>query len=139
MTSQIFKNIYPKKDLLDFLKKYTTHHQKYLLFSKSSFKKIKLDNMDQQFFDTLKPYYHKSKQFYITRKPVYKHFITVIKQLCKINNIPYDSNIIYSKSTYELQYKIFHTFELNQINKKSSTILSNKVLDKDSDSSSSSS
>lgn len=137
MISQIFKKIYPKEDLLSFLKKYSTNHGKFLLFSKSSFKKIKIDNMDQHFFDTLKPYYHNSKQFYVNRKPIYKHFITIIKQLCKINNIPYNSNIIYSKSTYELQYKIFHTFELNQTNKKSSTILSNKVIDKDTSSSSS--
>ena len=112
MSSQIFKKIYPKNEFIEFLLKYCDNKDSYLIFSKSSFKKIKLDNKEQHFFDCLKSYYHKSKQFYITRKPIYKNFITVIKQICKINNIPYDSNIHYSKSTYELKYKIYHKFEL---------------------------
>ena len=43
MSSQIFKKIYPKKDFIDFLKSYCDYNNKYLVFSKSSFKKIKLD------------------------------------------------------------------------------------------------
>ena len=110
--SQIFKKIYPKDDFINFLKLYTENHDDYLIFSKNSFKKMKLENKCQEFFDNLIPYYHNSKQFYVTRKPLYKNFVTVIKQLCKINNIPYNSDISYSKSTYELKYKIFHTFKL---------------------------
>ena len=112
MSSQIFKKIYPKKEFIDLLKTYCDNYDNHLLFSKSSFKKMKLDNKCQELFDILLPYYHKSKQYYVTRNPIYKHFITVVKQVCKINNIPYDSNISYSKSTYELKYKIYHTFEL---------------------------
>jgi hypothetical protein len=110
--SQIFKNIYPKEDFINFLKTYTEINDNYLIFSKNSFKKMKLQNKCQEFFDTILPYYHNSKKFYVTRKPIYKNVVTVIKQLCKINNIPYNSDISYSKSTYELKYKIFHTFIL---------------------------
>ena len=56
--------------------------------------------------------YHKSKLFYVERNPIYKHFVTVIKHLCKINNIPYDSKILYYKSSYELTYKIYYNFKL---------------------------
>ena len=112
MSSQIFKKIYPKNILIEFLKKYCNHNDKYITFTKSSFKKMKIDNKCQPFFDDLKEYYHKSKQFYVTRTPIYKHFITVIKQLCKINDIPYNSKIIYFKSTYELNYNIYYSFEL---------------------------
>lgn len=110
--SQIFKNIYPREKFIDFLKLYTNNNDTYLIFSKNSFKKMKLDNKCQSFFDDLLPYYHKSKQFYVTRPPIYKNIVTVIKQICKINNIPYNSSISYLKSTYELKYKIFHTFTL---------------------------
>tara|TARA_B100000674_G_C37847834_1_gene918529 strand:+ start:224 stop:565 length:342 start_codon:yes stop_codon:yes gene_type:complete len=112
MSSQIFKKIYPKDEFIEFIKNYTDNNKNYLLFSKSSYKKMKLENKCQDFFDTLLPYYHKSKKYYVERQPIYKHFVTVLKQICKINNIPYDSNISYSKSTYELKYKIYHTFKL---------------------------
>ena len=112
MSLQIFKKIYPRDEFIDFLKNYCEFNEKYLVFSKSTFKKIKLDNKAQSFFDTLKEYYHKSKLFYIERKPIYKHFVTVIKHLCKINNIPYDSKILYYKSSYELTYKIYYNFKL---------------------------
>ena len=93
--SQIFKSIYPKDEFINFLKMYTDIHDNYLIFSKNSFKKMKLENKCQEFFDNLLPYYHNSKQFYVTRKPLYKNIVTVIKQLCKINNIPYNSDISY--------------------------------------------
>ena len=112
MSSQIFKKIYTKLEFIEFLKKYCSFNDNYITFSKSSFKKIKLDNKAQYFFDELKKYYHKSKLFYVERKPIYKHFVTVIKHLFKINNIPYDSTILYYKSSYELTYKIYHNFIL---------------------------
>ena len=112
MSSQIFKNIYPKNNFIDFLKTYCDFNDQFLIFSKSSFKKIKLDKKAQPFFNELKNYYHKSKLFYIERKPIYKHFVTVIKHLCKINNIPYNSKILYYKSSYELTYNIYYNFTL---------------------------
>ncbi len=112
MSSQIFKKIYPKENFIELLKIYCDFNDKYLTFTKSSFKKMKLDKKCQPFFDELKEYYHTSKQFYVTRNPIYKHFVTVIKQVCKINNIPYNSKIIYFKSTYELNYNIYYSFKL---------------------------
>jgi hypothetical protein len=112
MSSQIFKKVYPKDKFIELLKSYTDVYDNYLLFSKSSFKKMKLDNKCQELFDSLIPYYHNSKKYYVIRKPLYKNIVTVIKQICKINNIPHDSNIHYSKSTYELKYKIYHKFKL---------------------------
>ena len=113
MSSQIFKKIYPKDKFITFLKKYCKYNDNYLTFSKNAFKKIKLDKVEQDFFDELKDYYHKSKLFYVNRKPIYKYFITVIKHICKINNIPYNSKILYYKSTYELNYQIYYNFKLN--------------------------
>jgi hypothetical protein len=112
--SQVFKQIYPIDDFLNFIKEFSDDLGSYFLFSKSSFKKIKLNNKVSSFFEDVKPYYHKSKQFYANRKPLYKNFITILKQICKINNIPYDSSIIYSKSTYELKYKIYYKFEITK-------------------------
>ena len=108
MKSQLFKNIYPKEDFLTFLKKYCIHDEKCITFSKESFKKIKLENEAQLFFDTLKPYYYPSKIKYVEREPIYKHFVTVIKQIAKSNCIPHTSKINYSKSTYNLSYIFYY-------------------------------
>ena len=35
----------------------------------------------------IKPYYFKSKQFYLERDKNYKNIITIIRQICKFNYI----------------------------------------------------
>ena len=72
--------------------------------------KEKMDKA-QSFFDTLKNYYHASKLFYVERKPIYKHFVTVIKHLCKINNIPYNSKILYLPMAFILTTFFSENFE----------------------------
>jgi hypothetical protein len=108
MKSQLFKTLYPKEEFLLFLKKYCIHNEKCITFSKESFKKIKLDKKEQIFFDLLKPYYLPSKKKYVDREPIYKHFVTVIKQISKSNSIPHTSNINYCKSTYNLSYLFYY-------------------------------
>ena len=75
--------------------------------SKNAFKKMKLkpENIDK-FYESIKPYYFKSKQFYLERDKTYKNFITILRQLTKYHHIPYTSKIIYLKSTYEIKYFI---------------------------------
>lgn len=108
MKSQLFKTLFPKEDFLTFLKKYCVHDEKCITFSKDSFKKIKLENQEQIFFDLLKKYYLPSKKIYVERVPIYKHFVTVIKQIAKSIGIPITSNINYSKSTYNLSYIFYY-------------------------------
>jgi len=107
--SQIFQKHIPKNILVDFLQKYCEHTDKYFIFSKIIFKKIKYDekNLDA-FFELIKPYYFKSKLFYLERDKTYKNFITILRQICKYHHIAYTSKIIYSKSTYEIKYIIYH-------------------------------
>ena len=102
--TQLFKNLYPKEDFLCFLKKHCTFDEKNILFSKESFKKIKLAKEAQPFFDNLRDYYFISKKKYVERNPTYKYFITVLKQIARSHHITYTSKINYSKSTYNLEY-----------------------------------
>ena len=108
MKSQLFKTLFPKETFLLFLKKYCINDETCITFSKDSFKKIKLDNQEQTFFDLLKTYYLPSKKKYVEREPIYKHFVTVIKQIAASNSIPHTSNINYSKSTYNLSYIFYY-------------------------------
>ena len=55
-----------------------------------------------------KEYYFKSKHHYLEREKTYKNFVTIVRQICKYHAIPYTSKILYSKSTYEIKYFIYH-------------------------------
>ena len=59
--SQIFQSSYPKKDFFEFLDIFCEKKDKQYLFSKESFKRIKLEEQAQPFCDNLKKYYSKSK------------------------------------------------------------------------------
>ena len=106
--SQIFKTTFPKKIIYDFLKEFCDTTKKFYVFSKTTFKKIKLQSPQKlnDFYKQIKPHYFKSKQFYLERDKTYKNFITILRQLTKYHHIPYTSKIIYIKSTYEIKYFI---------------------------------
>jgi len=106
--SQIFQSIYSKKDFFEFLDKFCEKKDKQYLFSKESFKRIKLEEQEQPFCDNLKKYYFKSKYHYLEREKTYKNFVTIVRQICKYHHIPFTSNIKYSKSKYEIKYFIYH-------------------------------
>tara|TARA_A100001015_G_scaffold227393_1_gene256885 strand:+ start:1949 stop:2287 length:339 start_codon:yes stop_codon:yes gene_type:complete len=109
--SQIFKNIYPKEHFFLFLKKYCDAKNSQYIFSKDSFKRIKLDKAEIDFSKELKKYYFNSKHYYLERlitHSSYKNFVTVIRQICKYHHIPFTSNIKYSKSKYEIKYFIYY-------------------------------
>jgi hypothetical protein len=107
--SQIFQIPIPKNVFIDFLKENCNRNSVYYTFSKVDFKKIKFKiEILEDFFKKIKPYYFKSKLFYLERDKTYKNFITVLRQICKFHAIPYTSKIVYSKSTYEIKYFIYH-------------------------------
>ena len=105
--SQIFKDKIPNKIIYDFIEEFGTKGSDYYILSKNSYKKANLSNAVDPFYTSLKPYYYKSKLFYITRKKNYKNFITIIRQLCKHNKIPFSSKIFYSNSNNEIKYFIY--------------------------------
>ena len=82
--------------------------EKYYLFDKCSFKKSKLNFTIESFIETMKEYYHESKQIYINRQVSYKMIITILRQLCKYHHIPFFSKINYSHSKYNICYKIYY-------------------------------
>lgn len=106
--SQIFKKNFSKKIIYDFLEEFCDKSNNFYIFTKTTFKKIKLQHMDKlnKFYDSLKPFYFNSKLFYLERDKTYKNFITILRQITKYHHIPYTSKIIYLKSTYEIKYFI---------------------------------
>lgn len=107
MKSQLFKNQIPREFLFDLLKIICENNNKYYVLNKISYKKAEYENLLNPFLEKLKEYYFESKQFYITRKQNYNTFITLIRQICRQNNINYTSNIKYNRSTYDMIYHIY--------------------------------
>ena len=96
--------------LYDILQKICTeaeniHNDEYFI-TKAVFKRAQLVNYIQPFIETIKPYYYFSKQHYVDKQINYNAFVTIIRQLCNVNDIKYTSKIVYIKSNYEIQYTI---------------------------------
>jgi hypothetical protein len=108
MSSQIFIKPIPQTILFDLLDKICIKNNKYYILDKISYKKGEYLQLLNSFYEELLPYYYLSKQFYLTRKQTYSTFITIVRQLCKKNNIHYSSKIIYNKSSYDIVYNIYY-------------------------------
>lgn len=108
MSSQIFKKTYPKESFINFIEKFAYYNNdNYYLINKSYYKRAIFLDIIKDFIDDIKDYYHVSKRKYIDNVDNYSKFMTIIRQMCKINNINYASKIIYSKSTYDIIYYIY--------------------------------
>ena len=107
MSSQIFKTSPPITILFDFLDNVCDKTKNKYVFSKASFKKAQLEDRITYFCDKLERHYYQSKIFYVTRDMIYKHFITLIRQICKYHHIAFTSVMKYNKSKYEIIYSIF--------------------------------
>jgi len=107
MSSQILKSVYIKEKLFSFLDKITQKYDKYYKIDKISFKKAEYLNILNSFCEELKDYYYNPKQFYVTRKLTYNNFLTIIRQICKKNNLIFEKKISYQKSIYDITYFIY--------------------------------
>jgi len=108
MTSQIFKKKYSTESLFEFLESICMKNDKQYVFNTNSYKKGLFNDAIQIFITGLKEYYHLSKQIYLERKMSYNNFTTILRQICKYNQIAYTSQIKYDKSEYEIVYYIVY-------------------------------
>ena len=107
MPNQIFKTIIPSDIIYNFLNQiYSQKTKTHIIINRTSFKKAELNNILQIFLDEIKPYYYNSKLYYIQRKLDFYKFMTIIRQICKHNQIDMFSKIRYERSSYEFDYYI---------------------------------
>ena len=109
MDSQLFKTKIPLQLLYDILDKIsqTQTHSMYV-FDLIAFKKGMFNNHIVPFFELCRPYYHISKQKFVnTKKITFNTFATVVRQICNLHDILYETQIKYNKSQYEIVYSIY--------------------------------
>ena len=107
MSKQIFKMNIDREILIKFLDNICDKNDNHYLLSNNKFKIARDNGNIVKFFNIIRPYYQESKRHYIDRIINYPKFITVIRQLCKQQNIAYTSEIQYSKSNYDIEYHIY--------------------------------
>ena len=106
MSVQIFKKNIPINILETLIKSLCEKNNDYYIINSIVYKQAIFHNLLLQFLDEVRPYYHQSKQYYVTRKMTYTRFLTIIRQICNQHNIPFASKIQYRNSTYEIVYFI---------------------------------
>lgn len=106
-SSQLFKTKIPTEFIIDLFNKITIKIDKHYIIDVNSFKKGMFNNNIPEFINQCIPYYHASKQKYLKKNTTYKSFITIIRQICKYNNITHTSHIKYDKSSYDIVYHIY--------------------------------
>ena len=80
---------------------------KFYKIDKIIFKKLEYHNLLESFFNSLKEYYYANKQFYTEREKKYNNFLTIVRQICKYNNVVFKKEIIYEKDSYTIEYYIY--------------------------------
>jgi len=107
MSTQIFKKAIPNEAIFNLLQQICIKTDKYYIFNLDAFKKGIFKELISKFIENYKEFYHISKRTYLEDPVTYKSFITILRQICKFNNILYSSQIKYDKSTYTIIYYIY--------------------------------
>lgn len=114
MPSQIFKSPPDMEVFKSFLDDVSDIENDRYVISTSAFKRSEMFDHMNAFCAYLEECYYDSKKFYAQRKMTYKHFITVIRQLCKVGDLAYTTQTRYNKSSYEIVY-IINRFNLTPV------------------------
>jgi hypothetical protein len=106
MPNQIFKIDIPPSILYNLLEKIAEKKETHYVVDVNSYKKMKYYNLQTEFLNVIIEYYYWSKRFYVERPFTYKSFTNIIRQICKINNIEWKSELVYIESAYSIVYYI---------------------------------
>jgi hypothetical protein len=115
MIKQLFRRNVEPQLLFDLLSKICLKTEKYYFIDLNAFRKMTFHLYHEHFFQELLNHYHTSKQYYITRPLTYNSFTTIIRQICKSNEIMFTSNIHYNQSKYNIDYFVFFDADENSV------------------------
>ena len=102
----IFKEDISNELLYNFLKIHCRIENKYYILDKLNYKKYEYNNQIDILKNELNDKYKESKKLYLERENSYNNLLTIIRQICKKNNIKYVSKIKYDKNNYSIIYYI---------------------------------
>ena len=107
MSNQIFKKSVPNELLFNLLDQICLKTDKYYLIDINAYRKLVFHELQNDFCESLKEYYHLGKHFYLERAFSYKSFTNIIRQICKNSSIMYTSEMKYNESKYNIVFYIY--------------------------------
>jgi len=105
---QIFRKTVPSVILFDLLEKICLKTEKYFFIDYNCYKTMVYRGYHTPFVETIRPFYHYSKRFYVDRKVSYNSFVTIVRQICRLNDVDFTSQIRYNESKYNIDYFVYH-------------------------------
>ena len=108
MCEQVFKKNIPISILFALLEQICLKTEKYYFLDLNAFKKLQFHDLFVKFREEIRPYYHVSKRFYIDRDFTYRMFANIVRQLSRMANVRFDSEIKYHQSKYHVDYMVYH-------------------------------
>lgn len=104
MPHQLFKIAPPLETLFELLEEICSNELEYFIVDTMAYKKMLFSNREKHFLETILPYYHTSKQYYITREFTYNSFVNIIRQLCNFHHHSFMASKKYNHSEYNIRY-----------------------------------
>ena len=106
MKPQLFKKNVPLPFLFELLDKICNKGLDYYVIDENVFKIMIYNEYNVRFLEEILPYYHKSKQYFVTREFTYASFANLVRQICNSNNYQIIGTKQYNHSTYSIRYII---------------------------------
>jgi hypothetical protein len=107
MSKQIFKTCIPQEIMYNLLEQICIKTETHYIVNHNSYKKMKFHQLHEPFLNTIVEYYHYSKKFYVEREFTYNSFTNIIRQICRVHNITFTSDIKYNGSRYHINYFVY--------------------------------
>ena len=100
MGSQVFRMIPDYHKVFSVLDEVCVNSEKYFVIKDTTYRQLLYCEKIEKFYDYLYPYYHVSKNFYLELERGYSGFLSVLRQLCKVFDIPFVSKVVYQHGSY---------------------------------------
>ena len=98
----------PYEIMYQLLEKICIIESNHYIININSYKVMLYHKYHEEFLRTIQPYYVNSRAYYVTDEFTYNRFITIIRQICKCNNI----NYIYDKKNHDCVSKKLYRIAL---------------------------
>lgn len=105
--TQLFIDEIPLCFLNEVLEQYFIKEKDHYVINHVGFKRMLFHKYQEKWIPEVREYYHKSKRYYVERKFTFNSFINIIRQICKLYSIVYES---YNDKTTGYKYFKYHIF-----------------------------
>ena len=111
MPTEILKRPMEHSILMSFLSQVSSLDKNEFLINYDTLKRAKYNDNEllNSFLEEIRPYYYISKRTYLDEPITYRRFLTIIRQICKYNHIPYRSTLKYEHSKQKVEYYVSNT------------------------------